>query len=620
MEFMPSTTLFVAQIAAAVLHLYLARCFYPDRHRYERLCHFMWVMLICAAFHLSSAALGASQVLGVHQPARYLQWLHTSASFLLVPTLLPGLLLDYSQLPAKPNLMARCLVLIHRYAKQVVWAAYAVSFICIVAGFFDTLQGVGPDNMLGPFGEAEHIASFFGVVWLLMLLSGLRPVRRADVFGPFVNWAIKGRVVLVSVALIANAVEGYFYPGHDTAIHFVTVPFGIIFAWYRYRWVLVDVIAKRFIGLLFILTAVYIGALTLPLTKPILQPFSVIVIALMTYGLARVGTRALDSLWMPGAQELRLFKQRFSLDLGSSVSQAQAIAVTEKALGELFTTDVGVNRTLIDLAQTIEINESPYLEIRLGHIKGIFPWFSESLAIANEVALQLHNHLKLMGLRAKQHQQDLNMRELQTLAARAERDAMRAQIRPHFLFNVLNTLHSFVRRDPEQAERVIELLSELMRGVVDMSERDTYPLYREIELAEYYLQLEKIRYGERLRFSIEVDQTLACHQVPPFSIQPLVENAVKFSVDEQLQGAEVHISARRVADKLLIRVTDNGPGLQCVNQQEGLGVAINNIRERIDKLYGKAGSLQLFAGERGGARAELVLPFISQLEKQERVS
>ena len=608
MALLITTTLFVAQLAAAALHGYLAYCFYPDRYRFEQLFHFMAMMVLCSLFHLTTAFISVGMIFEHEASIEWLRLGHAAITYLLVPMLIPGLLADYKLLPNKPNYLARGLVLIAKHYIPITKVVYVMSFVMIALLFIDKGFSLHLSGWLWPLQEPEYIALYFGAIWCLMLVSGLRPVVRTKVYGPDGRVALLGQVILTAIALFLILVEDFFFPGPGVKLHFITVPFALVFAWYRYRWALADVIAKQFLGLVWVMVAVWVAALTVPKLMPELQPITVITIVLVAYLMARWSLRWLDELWMPSHEERKQFRRRYTLQLASSESQQEAFSVTEQAMASLFSTDVAVNKNIEDRAERLVQDGHDDIYLSLGYIKGIYPWFSESRSLAAEVLGQLINHLEVLALRAEQHQQAINLQELETLAVKAERDAMRAQIRPHFLFNVLNTIHSFVRRDPEQAERVIELLAELMRGVIQTSERDIYPLRQEFELAETYLSIEKIRHGDRLHYSLDIAPELLSHPVPPFSLQPLVENAVKYSVDFQLQQACLSVRAEHLEGQLKIYVVDNGPGPQG-SASGGLGLATDNIRERLSRLYGDQASLQLHQASPQGCEAVLSLPW-----------
>lgn len=612
MEPLAVTTIIILQIAAASLHGYLVLCFYPDRHEHPALNNFMWAMILCALFHLTDATLDLFTLFGWHSAASVAYMAHLLVEYSLCPFMVSNLMAQYTKLPDKPNIIAQLLQTVSLNAKP-------LSYIVLVIAYGSLGLRVADASGMHNFNEltfysfhADFLVITLGLIWLLMIASGLRPSEQSYGYKREpVLWIRIAFIVFILLALTIDEFYGADFGGYfnTASIHFVTVPFAISFAWYRYRWILVDVIIKRTISLFVILAAIWFGVEVVPVVDANARPMVIFLIAVCTIFIARYSGYFLDSLWMPRKYRRNQFRREFPLKIGQCINRTQSIETTEQSLAELFEAKVAINKQTDDkTVEVITIDEEPVLRIELGYIKGHYPWFSETLAIANEVALYLHNHLKVLELRAVQHQQELSNRELETLAARAERDAMRAQIRPHFLFNVLNTLHNFVQQQPKQAEKIIELLADLMRGVIRSSSEDTYPLYKEIDLAKTYLKIEKIRHGDRLSF--DFDERLLSHPILPFSIQPLVENAVKYSLDTQLGRAEINVTVLRKNSQLLAMVTDNGPGPMASHSGEGLGMALNNIRERLNKLYGDRGSLLLEAGKKTGTKAILSMPWL----------
>ncbi len=180
-----------------------------------------------------------------------------------------------------------------------------------------------------------------------------------------------------------------------------------------------------------------------------------------------------------------------------------------------------------------------------------------------------------------------------TPAATAARlHELQSRIRPHFLFNTLNTAIALVRDEPDRAEAVLEDLAELFRhALVDTGETAT--LAQEIELARRYLDIEQTRFGSRLRVRWDIDDTVGAVTLPSLLLQPLVENAVKHGVEPAQAGADIHISTQRRGSLALIKVRNTVPGGQGAR---GHGVALANVGERLSLLH----DLQ------GGFRAGLV--------------
>jgi two-component system sensor histidine kinase AlgZ len=174
-------------------------------------------------------------------------------------------------------------------------------------------------------------------------------------------------------------------------------------------------------------------------------------------------------------------------------------------------------------------------------------------------------------------------------AATAARLAeLQARIRPHFLFNSLNSAIALVREDPARAEALLEDLSELFRhALVDQGEAVT--LSEEVALARRYLAIEEVRFGERLRIEWAIDASAGSARVPPLFLQPLVENAVKHGVEPSAAGAQVKVSTQRRGGIVVIKVTNTVPAGQGA---PGHGVAQDNVRDRLRLLHDVQGQFQ----------------------------
>jgi two-component system sensor histidine kinase AlgZ len=167
-------------------------------------------------------------------------------------------------------------------------------------------------------------------------------------------------------------------------------------------------------------------------------------------------------------------------------------------------------------------------------------------------------------------------------AATAARLAeLQARIRPHFLFNSLNSAIALVREDPARAEALLEDLGELFRhALVDLGESVT--LSEEVAIARRYLAIEEVRFGERLQVEWAIDPLAGSARVPPLFLQPLVENAVKHGVEPSPTGAQVKVSAQRRGGVVVIKVTNTVPAGQ---GRPGHGVAQDNVRDRLRLLH-----------------------------------
>ena len=192
-------------------------------------------------------------------------------------------------------------------------------------------------------------------------------------------------------------------------------------------------------------------------------------------------------------------------------------------------------------------------------------------------------------------------------ALNAELKALQAQVEPHFLYNTLANTRYLARHQPERAVEMLDhLIAYLHRALPDMRSR-TSTVRRECELASHYLALMAIRFGERLRYTVEVADNVADADMPPLLLISLVENAVRHGVEPMPGTVTVKVSAARDGDRLQLAVVDDGPG-PGQRGPTGNGVGLRNIRERLRALHGDAASLALTRGEDRHTRAELTLP------------
>jgi len=218
--------------------------------------------------------------------------------------------------------------------------------------------------------------------------------------------------------------------------------------------------------------------------------------------------------------------------------------------------------------------------------------FIDLLCYAATVAIE---HGRRYYWRAIRLESDLRQARLQ---------ALEAQLRPHFLFNALNTVSSLIRAGQDQAAiRAVAALGDVLRGALRQTEPEV-ALRDELGLAERYLDLERARFGETLSFTVEAEADTAMVQVPSLLLQPLVENALKHGRGSDGR-AHVRIRARRSGTDLRIEVSDTGSGPPH-GAQDGIG--LSNTRARLQQLYGDRGRLELLAGQGGGALAVVQLP------------
>jgi two-component sensor histidine kinase len=200
--------------------------------------------------------------------------------------------------------------------------------------------------------------------------------------------------------------------------------------------------------------------------------------------------------------------------------------------------------------------------------------------------------------------------QLNERLATAQLDALRRQIEPHFLFNSLNAITGLVReQENETAVSAIVELSHFLRRIVTQPARAEVSLQAEVELLQLYLNVQKLRFADRLQTSVSVPQELLNAQVPSLLLQPLVENAINHGIAKRARGGEIRVAACRCESNLNLSVYNDGPALAAITGPESTGVGMSNLRERLRILYGKAFELILRNQPPGGVQVLVTVPY-----------
>jgi LytS/YehU family sensor histidine kinase len=191
---------------------------------------------------------------------------------------------------------------------------------------------------------------------------------------------------------------------------------------------------------------------------------------------------------------------------------------------------------------------------------------------------------KLEEIATKLAEKEINEQQLLRLKTKAELESLRAKVNPHFLFNTLNSIASLIHLDPVKAEEMVQKLSHLFRYTLDSSNHELMKLSDELNLIREYLEIEKVRLGERLSYNIEMDNKLSDLYIPGLLIQPLVENSIKHGIAPLKTGGNINVKCYENSDNCYIEVIDTGKGFNEVGNIEGFG--LSGIRERLKLFYG----------------------------------
>jgi two-component system sensor histidine kinase AlgZ len=228
---------------------------------------------------------------------------------------------------------------------------------------------------------------------------------------------------------------------------------------------------------------------------------------------------------------------------------------------------------------------------------GVFPWaqywmtfwgglrFVTVISVVIGVTISLYESMKY---------------RLRYEATQARLSSLESRLQPHFLFNTLNSISALIPENPEAAERMTERLAAVLRFSLDSTDRPTVSLEHELKIARDYLEIEKTRFGSRLNYSVDVPRDLLSGEVPPFSLQTLIENSVKYG------GGEIRVSARNGDGRLVLNVWDSGRGF-AKDAQIPPGHGLDNLRSRLAVLWGSRATLE-FHREDSGTSVRISLP------------
>jgi sensor histidine kinase YesM len=262
--------------------------------------------------------------------------------------------------------------------------------------------------------------------------------------------------------------------------------------------------------------------------------------------------------WGTGATQWTLF-----IALLTAIALAGSVLATFIVIASRLETRLTFGTLL-----AISLKISLVLALLMGVVQAMIERLKERLDLAE----------RTLQAQAVEHERALK------LASEARLSALEARVNPHFLFNTLNTVSSLIPDAPAQAERLIERLSALLRFSLDSHNSRLVPIEQEMNLVGDYLEIQRARFGQRLRFTFEVDDRLKQTLLPPFVVQTLIENSVKFAVSPERHGGEIRVRASANGRGVRIEVADRGPGFSLADIPAGHG--LDNLRSRLAMTFG----------------------------------
>ena len=225
--------------------------------------------------------------------------------------------------------------------------------------------------------------------------------------------------------------------------------------------------------------------------------------------------------------------------------------------------------------------------------------------LAGIIVPYIYYHLRLRETKEEAEKERVNRVTIEKEALEAKLRLLHAQIEPHFLFNTLSNILSLIDTAPEKAKNMLMDFNLYLRTSLATTRPEMTTLDEEADTIKAYLNIQKIRLGERLRYSIDIPETLQYQPLPPMLLQPLVENAVKHGLEPKVDGGNINVTAIENNGHMRITVADTGKGFSSYNSS---GVGISNVKERIKLIYGDKGKFSLEENYPNGAKAIIEVP------------
>jgi two-component system LytT family sensor kinase len=516
------------------------------------------------------------------------------------------------------------------------------------------VTGLLPEGIYNPLGmenplEKLNLAAYNGLFFLWLGALVFLPGR------------LRGRLSWISVtALLAGislttvrALEEHFssFPSWLDSLILATKPFTILFivagglfGFSRFRFS--DIFAQKglriLLGALLALASSFLARAifgSIPIAGEHSRSLAVVGFAVaMWIGIVCYAKITMLSDWLVDRQ---IFRQA---DYQRALKSFRETIATQSEPRMIFNTGKELAKGVLRIADaTVRSNEAPplgngscsdsarecifpiqkgedlapfYLEISPG--PGRHTLFNAELDFLREVCLAIGRRLEAIDREKENIERARREAQLVKQLVEAELRALRAQINPHFLFNSLNSVAALIAAEPRAAEEMIIRLAKIFRHVLTYNDRPFSSISEEISFLETYLEIEKVRFGDRLRVNFDIQESVAQLSVPTLILQPLVENSIKHGLGPKVGENQLTIRARQQSDYLELTVEDNGVGANVPMKQSNhrsTGLGLRNVEERLQTVY--RGSARFFfeSQPRAGSRARILIPIPALHEK-----
>jgi two-component system LytT family sensor kinase len=359
---------------------------------------------------------------------------------------------------------------------------------------------------------------------------------------------------------------------------------------------------------------------------------ALIISSILAFGKISALTDALIERWVFGKIDYRQALKDFQKSVGLLFEESEILGATERFLAQslrlenvrIVPESAATDRAVLSSGEAEAQrngNQDKDLSVpirqgdRITHFILITTDVEERILVSTEVEFvreaARHVQSRLEEIAREKERLERASREARLIhqVVEAELRALRAQVNPHFLFNSLNTIAALVVPEPAKAEEMTLRLAKIFRHVLIHADQPFSSIEEEISFLRTYLEIEKVRFGERLRIEFDVNESVTQLAVPTLILQPLVENALKHGLAAKLGQNELTIRANRKENLLLLSVEDNGVGMKAkANPGQSIGMGLRNVKERLQTVYGNLATFSFESRPQLGSRALVEIP------------
>ena len=494
--------------------------------------------------------------------------------------------------------------------------AVGVSFLagCVILGLY-VLAALLPEP---PISMTSATKAAFFIALPQMLLYGYSHLgphrwagRKTAGAGGRITGFVKAAAVIMGVWIVAT-LTSILSPFDSLLAHAVlglisemwVIPLAILAAIALAKTHYADVILKRSLGLL-----VSIVVATLLVWRVPDLPRGIPVVALSLLGAALMVTAPLLYRTLGKAVDKLILKKPDYRSLAKAYGDAARKTPDLDALRTLtedqLSSALGLTAKISSPNAAEDAERRPFGDgqLELSPRRQAKALMQAEMNFIEDVAAEFTRREEALAFEAERMEREQREARLKHAVTEARLEALRAQVDPHFLFNTLNAITDLIATDPDKAETMTERLAAFFRYTLNRQEQTVATLDEELDFVRQYLDIEKVRFGDRLKVEIKKDKGLGEESVPSLILQPLVENALRHGLSSRLEGGKISVTAEREGKALRLEVADDGVGFTDKSRDR---VGLKNVRERLKALHGEAASMTIGKGL-GGKGSSIVL-------------